>query len=108
MAIATLFATLLGASPAFAGDRWVGKWEDGSVSSIELIATIPFVVRYCHSDNCELYEPNGDASNIVFTFEAGNNFPGAEMVLKREGPNYRGWYKQTGADRDFKITLEPA
>ena len=103
----TLAAILLALAtfPAHAGEKWVGEWEDGSISSIELLAEIPFIVRYCHQHQCENYEPNGEASHIIFTFEAGENFPGAKMELKREGDVYRGWYKQTGADRDYKITM---
>ncbi|MFD0915633.1 hypothetical protein ACFQ14_04375 [Pseudahrensia aquimaris] len=101
---------LLLASPAYAQEepRFVGEWEDGTMSSIQIVSrTIPFIVRYCHQMECDNYEPDGDANRMIFRFDEGENFPGAVLDLALEGKVYRGFYKINGAARDYKITMGP-
>ena len=106
--LAAAFLALCLPVSAFAGPKWVGEWEDGTVSTIEIVSpTIPFIVRYCHQFDCDNYEPDGDGQNMIFNFDEGENFPGAVLNLTLEGKIYRGWYKINGAPRDYKITMGP-
>ena len=100
-----LILSIFASTNAYAGEKYSGKWEGKTRTSIEIRSKSPIIVRYCFNRDCSLHEPRGTLANMRFTFRKRGNFPGAVMTMKKSNGKYLGVYRRNGSAKKFTATL---
>ncbi len=106
-----IYATIIlgmGTTIAMAGEKFSGKWDGGTRTSIEIMSEAPLTVRYCFKAQCSTHTPSGSLMKMTFNFPKNSNgFPGARMTMTKDGENYLGQYRVNKATQISQAILSP-
>jgi hypothetical protein len=103
VALTVLIGLASTGSPAFAGDKYVGKWDEQVSTSLEIISKTR--VTYCYDGGCNRLKFKGTLDEMTFTFPKNGNFAGATMTMTKDGDTYLGEYELNGSSRIAVATL---
>lgn len=90
-------------SYAFAGDKYVGKWDEQVNTSLEIVSKTR--VTYCYDGGCNRLKFKGTLDEMTFTFPKNGSFSGATMTMRKDGDTYLGEYELNGSARIAVVTL---
>lgn len=93
------------AGSARAGDKYVGKWNDGARTTLEIMSSTPLRVRYCYRTQCGIHNPAGSIDKMMFKFAKRGTFAGANMTMTKAGSGYSGEYQRLDSTQVFTATL---
>lgn len=107
-AICALAIVGISTTIASAGEKYTGKWNGVSRTSIEILSEAPLKVRYCYKTQCGTHTPSGDLKKMIFNFpKSSNGFPGARMTVTKDGEKYLGEYRVRNATQISQAILTP-